>query len=131
MPRPQAKKSEYVGTLSDEETLGYWFLLLVTPYLARAINGEERFIRSVLLDTLQAPAIARFDNWASYFNLSISLILFTVNRSWGMPTSLFLKKIAYPLFGINQRFPLSPFLSYKCAPYPGITVRHGADFAPP
>ena len=32
MPRPQAKKTEYVGTLSDGETKGYWLLLLATPY---------------------------------------------------------------------------------------------------
>lgn len=37
MPRPQAKKSEYVGTLSDGETKGYWLLLLATPYHGRAI----------------------------------------------------------------------------------------------
>jgi Transposase DDE domain len=37
MPRPQAKKSEYVGTLSDGETKGYWLMLLATPYHGRAI----------------------------------------------------------------------------------------------
>ena len=37
MPRPQAKKTEYVGTLSDGETKGYWLLLLATPYHGRAI----------------------------------------------------------------------------------------------
>jgi len=37
MPRPQAKKTEYVGTLSDSETSGYWLLLLATPYHGRAI----------------------------------------------------------------------------------------------
>jgi len=37
MPRPQAKKTEYVGTLSDGETSGYWLLLLATPYHGRAI----------------------------------------------------------------------------------------------
>ena len=37
MPRPQAKKSEYVGILSDKETKGYWLLLLATPYRGRAI----------------------------------------------------------------------------------------------
>lgn len=37
MPRPQAKKTEYVGTLSDGETNGYWLLLLATPYHGRAI----------------------------------------------------------------------------------------------
>ena len=37
MPRPQAKKTEYVGTLSDGETQGYWLMLLATPYHGRAI----------------------------------------------------------------------------------------------
>jgi hypothetical protein len=37
MPRPQAKKTEYVGTLSDGETPGYWLMLLATPYHGRAI----------------------------------------------------------------------------------------------
>src|SRR5512136_1020080 len=37
MPRPQAKHTEYVGTLSDGETSGYWLLVLATPYGGRAI----------------------------------------------------------------------------------------------
>ena len=37
MPRPQAKKSEYVGTLSDGKTSGYWLLILATPFYGRAI----------------------------------------------------------------------------------------------
>ncbi len=37
MPRPQAKKTEYVGTLSGGETRGYWLMLLATPYHGRAI----------------------------------------------------------------------------------------------
>jgi hypothetical protein len=37
MPRPQAKHTEYVGTLSDGETSGYWLLLLAAPYHGRAI----------------------------------------------------------------------------------------------
>jgi hypothetical protein len=37
MPRPQAKKTEYVGILKDKETKGYWLLLLATPYRGRAI----------------------------------------------------------------------------------------------
>ncbi len=37
MPRPQAKRTEYVGTLSDAETNGYWLLLLATPFHGRAI----------------------------------------------------------------------------------------------
>lgn len=37
MPRPQAGKTEYVGTLSDGETQGYWLMILATPYHGRAI----------------------------------------------------------------------------------------------
>jgi hypothetical protein len=37
MQRPQANKTEYVGTLSDGETKGYWLLLLATPFHGRAI----------------------------------------------------------------------------------------------
>jgi hypothetical protein len=37
MPRPQAKKTEYVGTLSDGETKGYWLMVLAPPYHGRAI----------------------------------------------------------------------------------------------
>ncbi len=37
MPWPQAKKTDYVGTLSDGETRGYWLLLLAMPYHGRAI----------------------------------------------------------------------------------------------
>lgn len=37
MPRPQAKKTDYVGTLSDAQTPGYWLLILSTPYHGRAL----------------------------------------------------------------------------------------------
>lgn len=37
MPRPQAKKTSYVGKLSDGRTNGFWILFLATPYQGRAI----------------------------------------------------------------------------------------------
>jgi len=37
MPRPQARKTDYVGKLSDGQTCGYWLLFLATPYQGRAI----------------------------------------------------------------------------------------------
>jgi len=37
MPRPQAKKTGYVGRLSDGESLGYWLMVLATPFRGRAI----------------------------------------------------------------------------------------------
>ena len=37
MPRPQAYRTSYVGTLSDGETHGYWLLVLATPFRGRAL----------------------------------------------------------------------------------------------
>lgn len=37
MPRPEAKRTEYVGTLKDGSTRGYWMMKLATPYRGRAI----------------------------------------------------------------------------------------------
>jgi len=37
MPRPEAKKTDYVGLLNDGQTNGYWLLLLAAPYHGRAI----------------------------------------------------------------------------------------------
>jgi hypothetical protein len=37
MPRPQARKTQYVGTLKDGKTPGFWLLLLATPYRGRAL----------------------------------------------------------------------------------------------
>jgi hypothetical protein len=37
MPRPQARKTPYVGTLKDGKTHGFWLLLLATPYRGRAL----------------------------------------------------------------------------------------------
>lgn len=37
VPRKQAKKTNYVGKLSDGKTLGFWLLTLARPYKGRAI----------------------------------------------------------------------------------------------
>lgn len=37
IPRPQAKKTPYVGTLKDGKTKGFWLLMLATPFRGRAI----------------------------------------------------------------------------------------------
>ncbi len=37
IPRPQARKTEYVGTLKDGETKGFWLMLLATAYRGRAL----------------------------------------------------------------------------------------------
>ena len=54
--RPQAKKTEYVGQLSDGETLGYWLLILATPFRGRAIPFH--FI-SYSSKTINAQATSR------------------------------------------------------------------------
>jgi hypothetical protein len=37
IPRPQARKTPYVGTLQDGKTKGFWLLALATPFRGRAI----------------------------------------------------------------------------------------------
>ena len=37
MPRPYARKTQYVGTLKDGKTAGFWILMLATPFRGRAI----------------------------------------------------------------------------------------------
>ena len=37
IPRPQAYRTSYVGTLKDGKTKGFWLLLLATPYRGRAL----------------------------------------------------------------------------------------------
>jgi len=37
IPRPQAEKTAYVGTLKDGKTKGFWLLMLATPFRGRAI----------------------------------------------------------------------------------------------
>jgi hypothetical protein len=56
MPRPQAKKTEYVGTLKDGQTSGYWLLFLATPYRGRAIPCH---FLSYSSQTINAEATSR------------------------------------------------------------------------
>ncbi len=37
IPRPQARNTSYIGTLSDGQRRGFWLLLLATPYRGRVI----------------------------------------------------------------------------------------------
>lgn len=37
IPRPQARKTSYVGRLKDGETRGFWLMVLATPYRGRAL----------------------------------------------------------------------------------------------
>jgi hypothetical protein len=56
MPRPQARKTDYVGTISDGQTRGYWLLFLATPYKGRAIPCD--FV-SYSSTTINAEATSR------------------------------------------------------------------------
>lgn len=51
MPRPDAKKTEYVGKLSDGQTSGYWLLILATPYQGRAIPCHFVSYSSAIIGT--------------------------------------------------------------------------------
>ena len=51
MPRPGAKKTGYVGKLSDGQTSGYWLLVLATPYQGRAIPCHFVSYSSAILGT--------------------------------------------------------------------------------
>jgi hypothetical protein len=37
MPHYDARKTSYIGTLSDEKTPGYWLLVLSAPFRGRAL----------------------------------------------------------------------------------------------
>ena len=50
IPNPHAKKTDYVGVLSDGETRGYWALLLITPFHSRAISCQFVSYSSKLID---------------------------------------------------------------------------------
>jgi DDE family transposase len=50
MPRPGAKKTGYVGKLSDGQTSGYWLLVLATPYQGRAIPCHFVSYSSAIID---------------------------------------------------------------------------------
>jgi hypothetical protein len=51
MPRAGAKKTEYVGKLSDGQTSGYWLLVLATPYQGRAIPCHFVSYSSAIIGT--------------------------------------------------------------------------------
>jgi hypothetical protein len=56
MPHPLTKHTEYVGTLSDGETSGYWLLALATPFHGRAIPcSMERRMQGTLADYMWRP----------------------------------------------------------------------------
>jgi hypothetical protein len=95
--RPQAWKTEYVGTLKDGKTKGFWALVLATPYRGRAIpcglityssktiaqNGDSRNLNHFrafeeLKDMLgERPLV--LDREFSYLELMLNLVEEQVN----------------------------------------------------
>ena len=58
MPRPGAKKTDYVGKLSDGQTSGYWLSILTTLYHGRAITCHFVSHSSAILGAKSLPEIA-------------------------------------------------------------------------
>jgi hypothetical protein len=114
------KKQHIETPLWGYGKMGTRFKVFTSPVDARNVYEKVDGV------SLQAPATALFDSLASYFNLIISLIFFTVNRSWAMTTSLFLKGIACHILGLTSAF-LSPPSTEKCATCSGISVRHAPE----
>lgn len=55
MPRPQAKRTEYVGTLKDGKTKGFWLLLLAAPFRGRALPFSfVTYSLRTIADTIQS-----------------------------------------------------------------------------
>jgi hypothetical protein len=54
--RPQAWKTEYVGTLKDGKTKGFWALVLATPYRGRAIPcGLVTYSAKTIAQNMDSP----------------------------------------------------------------------------
>ena len=97
MPRPDAKKTDYVGKLSDGQTSGYWLLILATPFQGRAIPCHFVSYSSAIIGAevssrnryhFQAFAQVRellgekplvLDREFSYFELMQALVIEEVN----------------------------------------------------
>ena len=59
--RPQAWKTDYVGTLKDGKTKGFWALVLATPYRGRAIPcGVVTYSSRTIAQTLDSRNLNHF-----------------------------------------------------------------------
>lgn len=107
IPRPQAKKTAYVGQLSDGQTLGYWMLLLATPFRGRAIpfhfityssrtigaqansRNQEHFRAFAEIKSLLGERPLVLDREFSYLellqNLVVEKIHFVIRLKVGLP----------------------------------------------
>jgi len=64
--RPQAWKTEYVGTLKDGKTKGFWALILGTPYRGRAIPcGVVTYSSKTIAQGLDSRNMNHFRAFAS------------------------------------------------------------------
>jgi hypothetical protein len=107
MKRPQAKKTSYVGQLSDGQTLGYWLLVLATPFRGRAIpfhfityssktigaqatsRNQEHFRAFAQVKVLLGERPLVLDREFSYLELLQNLLLehihFVIHLKIGLP----------------------------------------------
>lgn len=119
MQRPQAKKTAYVGQLSDGQTLGYWLLVLATPFRGRAIpfhfityssstigaqatsRNQEHFRAFAALKPLLGERPLVLDREFSYLellqNLVVEQIHFVIRLKVGLPQVRLLDQEGQPI----------------------------------
>ena len=107
MERPPAKKTAYVGQLADGKTLGYWLLILASPFRGRAIpfhfityssqtigaqvtsRNQEHFRAFAALKSLLGSRPLVLDREFSYLellqNLVVEQIHFVIRLKVGLP----------------------------------------------
>lgn len=119
MERPQAKKTAYVGQLSDGKTLGYWLLVLATPFRGRAIpfhfityssntigaqvtsRNQEHFRAFAAIKPLLGERPLVLDREFSYLELLHSLLVeqihFVIRLKVGLPQITLLDSDGQPV----------------------------------
>jgi len=119
MERPQAKKTAYVGQLADGKTLGYWLLVLATPFRGRAIpfhfityssktigdqvtsRNQEHFRAFAALKSLLGERPLVLDREFSYRELLQALVVehihFVIRLKVGLPQVTLLDRDGLPL----------------------------------
>lgn len=119
MERPQAKKTAYVGQLSDGRSLGYWLLVLATPFRGRAIpfhfityssrtigaqatsRNQEHFRAFAAIKPLLGERPLVLDREFSYLELLQSLVIerihFVIRLKVGVPQVTLLDQEGQPI----------------------------------
>jgi hypothetical protein len=137
MKRPQAKKTSYVGQLSDGQTLGYWLLVLATPFRGRAIpfhfityssntigaqatsRNQEHFRAFAQIKALLGERPLVLDREFSYLellqNLALERIHFVIHLKIGLPQVSLLDNQGQPvkLIAKPNQTVIYPQLWYK------------------